>query len=242
MSLTNRPQIWRPAPRTTWQWQLGTGDVDLGVEAAVFDVDGFEVTAQTVARLHDSGRRAIAYVDAGSWEDFRPDAGAFPGEVLGRRMEGWADERWLDIRQVDVLAPIMAARFDLCRQKGFDAIEADNVDGYDNRSGFRLTRGDQLTYNRMLADLAHRRGMSIGLKNSADLVADLVRDFDFAVVEQCFEYDECEAYVPFIEQGKAVLHVEYNVPLHRFCATTGALGFSSMRKKVDLDAWRQVCL
>ena len=43
----------------------------------------------------------------------------------------------------------MAARFDLCRQKGFDAVEPDLVDGYIQTTGFPLTAADQLTYNRM---------------------------------------------------------------------------------------------
>ncbi|WP_411742101.1 endo alpha-1,4 polygalactosaminidase [Raineyella sp. W15-4] len=89
--------------------------------------------------------------------------------------------------------------------------------------------------------MAHARGLSIGLKNSPDLVDDLVGNFDFAVVEQCYEFDECDAYVPFIDRGKAVLHVEYNVPVSRFCPTTTDLGFSSMRKRLSLNAWRQVC-
>ena len=33
----------------------------------------------------------------------------------------------------------MAARFDECREKGFDAVEADLVDGYARDSGFPLT-------------------------------------------------------------------------------------------------------
>lgn len=239
-SANSSAQIWRPTPGTSWQWQL-SGKVDIGVDAAVYDIDGFEVPKATVTQLHQKGRHVICYLDAGSWEKWRPDAGAFPQGVLGKAMDGWPDEKWLDVRQIDALKPIMAARFDICKGKGFDAIEADNVDGYSNATGFRISKKDQLAYNRMLADLAHARGLSIGLKNSPDLVDDLVDNFDFAVVEQCYEFDECEAYVPFIDRGKAVLHVEYNVPVGRFCPTTTDLGFSSMRKRLSLNAWRQVC-
>jgi hypothetical protein len=47
--------------------------------------------------------------------------------------------------------PILAARIDACRAKGFDAVEADNVDGFANSSGFALTAADQLAYNRTIA-------------------------------------------------------------------------------------------
>lgn len=65
--------------------------------------------------------------------------------------------------------------------------------------------------------------------------------FDFAVVEECFTYGECDAYLPFIRSGKAVLHVDDEGSLDGFCPTTTSLGFSSMKKRVSLDAWRQVC-
>ena len=45
----------------------------------------------------------------------------------------------MDIRQIDILGPIMQARLDLCKQKGFDAVEPDNVDAYQNKPGFPMT-------------------------------------------------------------------------------------------------------
>jgi len=78
--------------------------------------------------------------------------------VLGNDYEGWAGEKWLDIRQISTLAPIMRARLDLCKQKGFDAVEPDNIDGYTNATGFPLTAQDQLDYNIWLANEAHARG------------------------------------------------------------------------------------
>jgi hypothetical protein len=179
-------------------------------------------------------------VNAGAAEDFRPDYATFPAEVLGKT-DGWPGERWLDIRRIDVLEPIMAARFDVCAQKGFDAVEADLVDGYSGDTGFPLTAADQLTYNRMLAGLAHHRGLSIGLKNDLGQIPDLVTEFDFAINEQCVEYQECDTLTPFIDAGKAVFHVEYNRPNAEFCPTTTALRFSSMRKNRQLDAPRWPC-
>jgi len=47
---------WHPAPTTQpWQWQL-QGKIDSGVDASVYDVDGFETPASVVRALHEQGR------------------------------------------------------------------------------------------------------------------------------------------------------------------------------------------
>ncbi|TDC25168.1 endo alpha-1,4 polygalactosaminidase [Streptomyces sp. 8K308] len=232
-------EYWTPEPGTDWQWQL-IGEVDTSIDVPVYDIDGFENDAAVVEELHERDVRVICYISVGAWEDFRPDADEFPEEVLGGP-NGWPGERWLDIRAVDVLEPIMAERFDMCADKGFDAIEPDNVDGYANETGFDLTAEDQLVFNRMIANLAHERGLSIGLKNDLDQIPELVDDFDFAVNEQCAQYDECEALTPFIDAGKAVFHVEYELTTEEFCPVTVPLGLSSLLKNYDLDAWRETC-
>lgn len=230
---------WHPRAGTPWQWQL-SGTVDTSVDVPVYDIDGFENSAAVVSRLHAAGRKVICYVNAGAWESFRPDAKAFPSALLGGG-DGWNGERWLDIRAVARLRPLMAARFDMCRSKGFDAVEPDLLDGYTNTTGFPLTAADQLAYNRMIAALAHQRGMAVGLKNDLDQVDPLVRDFDFSVDEQCAQYKECPSLSPFIAAGKPVFHVEYELKAGQFCAATKRLGFSSMVKRLALDAWRQPC-
>ncbi|MEW2291500.1 endo alpha-1,4 polygalactosaminidase [Streptomyces sp. NPDC006743] len=230
---------WRPRPGTTWQWQL-SGRLDTSVDVAVYDIDGFDHSKETVAGLHRAGRKVICYVSTGAWEDFRPDADRFPEAVLGKG-NGWKGERWLDIRRTDVLEPLMAARLDMCRDKGFDAVEPDNMDGYKNRTGFPLTAADQLRYNRLVASLAHERGMSVGLKNDLGQIPQLVGDFDFAVDEQCAQYGECDGLKPFVAAGKAVFHVEYELPTSRFCAQSRRLKLSSLLKKYELGAWRQAC-
>ncbi|HYO18738.1 MAG TPA: endo alpha-1,4 polygalactosaminidase, partial [Dermatophilaceae bacterium] len=180
-------------------------------------------------------------ISAGSWEDWRSDADAFPETVKGKELDGWPGERWLDIRRLDVLLPIMDERMAACRAKGFDAVDPDNMDGYTQDSGFTITAADQLTYNKAIARLAHRYGMGVGLKNDPEQVADLVPHFDFAVVEQCVVYGECAAWTPFITDGKAVLHVEYDGRMSEICAATKPLGFSTIKKHLNLDAYRRVC-
>ncbi|MEV5599517.1 endo alpha-1,4 polygalactosaminidase [Streptomyces sp. NPDC052496] len=231
--------IWHPKPGVDWQWQL-TGKLDLSVDAPVYDIDGFREKASTVADLHQRGRKVICYISVGAYEDFRPDARRFPKDVIGEE-NGWEGEKWLDIRRLDVLRPLMAERFDMCRDKGFDAVEPDNVDGYKNDTGFDLTAGDQLAFNRMIAKLAHDRGLSVGLKNDLDQIPQLVDDFDFAVNEQCAQYDECTKMTPFIKADKPVFHVEYELQADKFCPTTQQLHLSSLQKRLHLDAWRKSC-
>ncbi len=232
--------VWVPPAQLSWQWQLQV-PVDLNVDADLYDIDLFTNDAAVVKALHAAGRKAICYMSAGSWEPYRPDAGSFPEAVKGKAIEGFPDEKWLDIRRIDVLAPIMEARLDLCKSKGFDAVEPDNVDGYTNKTGFPLKAADQLAYNRYLARAAHDRGLSVGLKNDVDQIAQLVSDFDWALNEQCFEYKECAAYAPFLSAGKAVFEVEYNLKPAQFCTQANALNFNSLQKNIALDSARTAC-
>ncbi|TXS02950.1 endo alpha-1,4 polygalactosaminidase [Streptomyces sp. col6] len=233
------PARWQPEPGTDWQWQL-SGKLDTTVDAPVYDIDGFDRTAAQVAALHRDGRKVICYLSTGAWEDFRPDAARFPTAVLGKG-NGWKGERWLDIRRTEVLEPLMESRIAMCAKKGFDAVEPDNMDGYRNRSGFPLTAADQLRYNRLIARMVHRHGMSVGLKNDLPQIPELVGDFDFAVNEQCAQYEECEELTPFVKAGKAVFHVEYELPAAKFCAQSRKLGLSSLRKDYALGVGRETC-
>ncbi|MGW8887340.1 endo alpha-1,4 polygalactosaminidase [Streptomyces sp. NPDC055749] len=230
---------WRPEPGIDWQWQL-SGRLDASVDAPVYDIDGFENSAAAVADLHSRDRKVICYLSTGAWEEFRPDAGKFPASVLGKG-NGWKGERWLDIRRTDVLEPLMEARIEMCAKKGFDAVEPDNMDAYLNASGFPLTADDQLRYNRLIARIAHRHGLAVGLKNDLDQIPQLEPDFDFAVNEQCAQYEECDAVTPFIEAGKAVFHAEYEVEPAQFCPESRRLKLSSLRKEYDLGPWRKTC-
>lgn len=231
---------WIPEPGTSWQWQL-QGRIDTSVDVQMVDVDAFDASARLVERLHEDGRAVVCYVSAGSRERWRPDADAFSEELLGRRLEGWPGERWLDVRRIRLLAPIMTARMDRCVRKGFDGIEFDNVEGYANATGFPLGPRDQLRYNAWLANQAHRRGLSVALKNDLAQIDDLLPYFDFALNEECFTYDECDLLVPFVEAGKAVFGVEYELEVEEFCPLANDLGFDFLKKRLSLRAWRVPC-
>ena len=227
-------------PGTTWQWQL-TGAIDYSYDVDMYDIDLFDAAPDDIIHLHDDGRTVICYFSAGSWEDWRPDAHQFSETLLGKPLEGWPDERWLDIRQLDILGPLLQERLNLAVDKDCDGVEPDNVDGYTNGSGFPLSFSDQLAFNTWLAEEAHRRNLSIGLKNDLSQIEQLVDLFDWALNEQCFEYDECETLAPFIQTGKAVLGVEYELNPSQFCTMAQSMQFSWMKKNWDLDAWVAPC-
>lgn len=233
---TGAPKIWHPAPRTApWQIQF-QGPLSLSVPASVYDVDGYATSAAQVAALHRRGRKAICYMDMGSWESYRPDAGKFPRSVLGKQYEGYPQERWLDIRRVSVLAPILGKRLALCKSKGFDAVQADNLSGYTNDTGFPLTGDDQLRFNRWVAHRAHELGLAAGITNDGFQSRPLARTFDFAVIESCFDFTECDLYSPFVAAGRAVFAIEYDIAPADFCAPAATLRFSVIRKSPALAA------
>lgn len=232
---------WQPTPGTTWQIQL-QGKIKISYEVEMYDIDLFDTPQSTIDKLRNDGRIVICYFSAGSWEDWRPDAGAFPAAVKGRS-NGWPGEKWLDIRRLDVLGPIMEARMDLAVTKGCDGVDPDNVDGYTNNTGFPLSYSNQLAYNIWLADAAHARGLSIGLKNDLDQIEDLVDHFDWALNEQCFQYKECELLLPFVEADKAVFGIEYKGKPKRFCPQANEMGFSVLKMNLKLNGRKRVdCL
>jgi hypothetical protein len=154
--------------------------------------------------------------------------------VLGKR-NGWPGERWLDIRRRSVLEPIMTHRVHKCARAGFDAVEFDNVDAYTNPTGFPLTGKNQRRYDVFLANVAHRNGLSVGLKNDLGQIPKLKRYFDFAINEQCMQYSECGALRAFTRAGKPVFEVEYrSQDLH--CGGSNRWDFNAIQKRLSLFA------
>lgn len=235
------PSDWyKPTSSVTWQWQL-QGSINTNYNVELYDIDLFDSSSSLIKQLQAEGRKVICYFSAGSYESWRSDADQFSVADIGQTLDGFQDERWLDIRSTDVRNR-MKSRLDLASQKGCDGVEPDNVDGYANNTGFNLIYDDQIAYNRFLADEAHARNLSVGLKNDLDQIADLVDFYDFAVNEQCFEYQDCGLLLPFIRQGKPVLHVEYNqafiadqATANAFCDDANTLGFRTMVLPYALD-------
>jgi hypothetical protein len=235
-----RNRWYQPSVTASWYWQL-SGALDMNEKVDIYIVDLFDTNKSTVSALHAKGRKVIAYFSAGSYESWRPDALSFDVSLLGEKMNGW-DERWLDISHAS-LHPIMVARIALAKEKGFDGIEADNVDGYVNKTGFKLTAKDQLNYNKFLALEAHKKGLSIALKNDLDQIEALEPYFDFAINEQCHQFDECEMTLPFIRANKPVFNAEYDdTKEEEVCSNAKKLGLQTLFLPLELDgSFRKVC-
>ena len=236
---------WHPALNTSWNWVLSTVPAAPYRPVAMYDVDGFDNSAANVASLHAAGIKAVCYLSAGTYENWRPDAGQFPAAVLGKA-NGWPGEKWLDVREIQhagsALRSIMDARLDMCRQKGFDMVELDNVDGYSNKTGFPLTAADQLYFNATLANDAHSRGLPVLQKNDLEQIPQLLAYFDGALNEQCNQYKECTTAQngsfglnQYVAAGKPVFNAEYKLATSSFCPADNAANFNGARFSIDLD-------
>lgn len=230
-------QTARLSADSTWQWQL-QGEVNTSYDVDVYDVDLFDTPDVTLDALRADGRIVVCYFSAGSYEGWRPDADDFVDDDLGHTLDGFDDERWLDVRSTTVRA-VIERRLELAVERGCDGVEPDNVDGHTNDTGFDLTADDLLDFNRFVADAARERRLLVGLKNSGDQVADLVDHFDFAVNEQCHEYDECGQFAPFLEQGKPVFNAEYAQDIvddpAAVCADSTEADLRTLILPLDLD-------
>ncbi|WP_165778837.1 endo alpha-1,4 polygalactosaminidase [Leptospira perolatii] len=239
-------RVWIPAPGTTFQIQFSEL-LQESVSADVFDID-LDLTDSdptVIERLHSAGKRVICYIDVGSYENFRSDATRFPSAVLGKIYSGYPDEKWLDIRRIDLLSPILSDRFDKAKTHGCDGVDPDNVDGYMNDTGFPLSADDQLRFNRWISDLAHSKGMAVGLKNDQDQISDLIGNFDWAITESCQVGGWCNLEVAFPNKGSAVFQIEYvenGTTKSDFCPQSISHGFSGVLKNQSLNAFRDSCL
>jgi hypothetical protein len=205
------PPVWQPNAIDTFQLQLRitpTTPLITNVAASIYDIDLFDNSAAQIAQLKQQGRKVVCYFSAGSSENWRPDFTSFLPTDMGNPLSGWPGENWLDIRSNNV-RNIMLARMDMAVSKGCDGVDPDNVNGFSNNTGFSLTAQDQIDYNLFLASQSHSRGLAIGLKNDTAQISQLASSFEFAVNEQCHQFNTCATYLPFTSIGKPVLNVEY---------------------------------
>ena len=190
-----------------WDWQIGrvTPLRRTGSSAVdIYDVDGFLTTTAQVTAIKSSWQaatlphpRAVCYLDL-AWEDYRPDAtpgGLFPAATLGLVYNGFPQERWVDFRQLDALKPMLRERISMCARKGFDAVELDDIDGFDppSTTGFDLTPGDVENFLAYAFNEVHQYGMTVLWKNSPYLTSWGRHYADGAVVEECYLSGACFA-------------------------------------------------
>lgn len=148
---------------------------------------------------------------------------SYPSAILRDRAgkpvsdPGWPDEMLLDTRTAAkraLITKVLAKTVARCGDRGFDAVEFDNLDSW-TRSGKRLTRAGNLALAKSLVAKGHRHGLAVGQKNTPQLGASGRKQtgFDFVVAEECVQYRECAAYTK--AYGKRVIDVEYSDTLER---------------------------
>ncbi|MDP8999526.1 MAG: endo alpha-1,4 polygalactosaminidase [Myxococcota bacterium] len=204
---------WIPAKNTTFYWDLAGAPPDNTKAVGAYDIDGWNNTASEVMMLHAQGMKVVCYMDVGSYEPSRPDSNAFPASLKGQPVQGWPGEFWLDVRPSgpnhSILQSILLARFKVCQSKGFDAVEPDNMDSYQNTPGFPTSAADQIAFNEWVAQTVHGLGMAVFQKNDLAQIPTLVTYFDGILDEQCNQYAECATLAPYTAANKPVWNAEY---------------------------------
>ncbi|MFK7602729.1 endo alpha-1,4 polygalactosaminidase [Deinococcus sp. SM5_A1] len=241
-----------PAGLYGWDWQIGAqtqAQVRVPAGITLIDLDGFETTAAQVDSLKKQGLYVVCYINAGSYEPYRPDSARYPARLKLGVDPSWEDEAFVDVRDVfrprSVLADILQERLRICHKKGFQAVEPDNLQNDENVPGGVISLQDQVDFSGWLADEAHAQGLAIFQKNGPDKV--LLKDrtgrrladkFDGILNESCQEFDECAPLAEYVRRGKPALNVEYKQKFLN-CAEARRLGINSMFKDLYLRGGRE---
>ena len=235
-----------PTGKVSWDWQIGAGG-DSNVVApsgsVLLDVDGFNISQAKIASLKAQGIYTVCYLDVGSWEPGRPDSDQYPAYLKIQQDPDWPAEYFLDINDVwkpnSVLATILQNRFKMCADKGFDAIEPDNLQNDENVKGGKITTQQQIDFNGWVADNAHAYNLAVFQKNGPDkiLLKDktgkmMVEKFDGILNEECQQFNECAPLAEYVKRGKLALNTEYSVAVN--CTTSNSLNINSIRKDLSL--------
>lgn len=237
-----------PAGKVSWDWQIGAATerhIKVAAGTTLIGLDGFTVSAAKVAELKGQGLYTVCYINAGSFEPYRPDSARYPAYLKIQQDPDWPDEAFLDITDIfrpgSVLADILTERMKMCKAKGFDALEPDNLQNDENVSGGRITTQQQIDFNGRIADQAHLLGLAVFQKNGPDKV--LLRDrtgrmmvekFDGILNEACQQYRECGPLAEYTRRGKLALNVEYRRNKALDCGLMAQHGINALKKDRSL--------
>lgn len=215
-------------------------DFDYQIGGAYPPPAGVRIVSRDRTASPAPGLYNICYVNA---FQAQPDERAsWPADLLLRDTNGKVvvDEDWgealLDIGTAAKRERV-AARVDRwidgCAAKGFDAVEPDNYDSY-TRSHHLLTANDATAFITLLSRHAHARRLAIAQKNTVELAGLRKRTgLDFAVAEECAEYDECGAYAKAFDDR--VIVIEYSDSGLRKARSGFGTRLSIVRRDVDVS-------
>ncbi|MFE1994779.1 endo alpha-1,4 polygalactosaminidase [Streptomyces parvulus] len=213
---------------------------DYQIGGAYTPPSGVRVVSRDHTASPAAGLYNICYVNAfqaqrgaeGEWDDdllLRDGAGKVVYDTEWK--EALLDTRTADKRRR--IADKVGTWIDACADKGFQAVEPDNYDSY-TRSKRLLDAADAQAFVKLLAERAHAGGLAIGQKNTVELAGNRVANgLDFAVAEECGEWDECGDYTA--EFGDHVIVVEYTAEgLRKACSGFGDT-LSIVRRDLDVS-------
>ncbi|WP_416977507.1 endo alpha-1,4 polygalactosaminidase [Streptomyces sp. T028] len=194
-----------PPKHVPWDYQIG---------GAYTPAAGVKV----VSRSHESAPAPGVYniCNINAFQAQEGAEGEWDPDLLLRDAAGNVvyDTDWgeavLDIRTAakrERIAAELNTWIDGCAAKGYRAVEPDNYDTFTRFPDY-LEADQAEALMKLLAAHAHAEGLAIAQKNTVELVADRAAvGLDFAVVEECAEYDECGAFAEAFDNN--VLVVEY---------------------------------
>ncbi len=258
-----------PLGNQPWQWELshplrltnardmGTNDRLLNGALApapvIYDIDGIINPASTIASLHATGKHVVCYIEVGAAGNYYSaadegisttyfaqlqSAGEFGSQVPGY------PEYYLDIESPTTLSIIEAMIRQQCAAKGFDAVETDIDEEYDDPSGFSLTKADEEQYMTTLATYMHSLGLGWWIKNPDDTGDTYATDMeplaDAVLTEQCNQFKSCGLLSAYVGH-KAVFNAEYRLKPLKFCAADDELGFNGAKFNLGLTGVRKPC-
>jgi len=215
------PKVVLPAANATFDYQIG---------GAYTPAKGVTAVSRDRSAKPAAGLYNVCYVNAFQvqpdaldwWEDKHPDLILRDKNNDPVIDEDW-DEALLDTSTADKrtrLAKVVGEWVNGCAKSGFQAVEPDNLDSYE-RSGGRLTKAHNVAFAKLLADRAHTAGLAIGQKNTTAMVSDRTKiGFDFAVAEECGQYNECGDYATAYKNRVFVIEYE-NSGFKRACEDFG---------------------
>jgi len=212
---------------------------DYQIGGAYTPPSGVRVVSRDHGAQPAAGLYNICYVNA---FQAQPGAEAEWGDLLLRDAAGDIvyDEDWgeamLDIRTADKrqrIAARVGVWIDECAGKGFQAVEPDNYDTYGRAPDNLLTAAQAQAHIKLLSAHAHGAGLAIAQKNTVELAGNRVANgLDFAVAEECAEWEECGDYVAAF--GNNVIVIEYSASgLQAACSGWGST-LSIVRRDVDV--------
>ncbi|MFI8348005.1 endo alpha-1,4 polygalactosaminidase [Streptomyces sp. NPDC085596] len=201
---------------------------------------GVRVVTRDRADSPAPGLYNVCYVNA--FQAQPQERADWPADLLLRDRAGRVvvDEDWNE-PLLDIGTPARRERvadrvnrwIDGCADNGYDAVEPDNYDSY-TRSRHLLTPADATAFMRLLTRHAHARHLAVGQKNTPELAGERERaGLDFAVAEECGQYDECGTYARAYDDR--VLDIEYTDPGLRKAAAGWGSRLSIVRRDLDVS-------